>query len=87
MKQIMSGLSVAICMERSVRLEQSVQMFEVHIVKEDGGEGKTREERGRLRELLTVWRTEEELLAVCRRIQKSLGRGQHEGKDKMLSGD
>ena len=38
MKQIMSGSSVATCMERSVRFEQRSQMFEVHTVKEEGGE-------------------------------------------------
>ena len=34
----MSGLSVATCMERSVRFEQRPRMFEVHTVKEEGGE-------------------------------------------------
>ena len=34
----MSGLSVATCMERSVRFERRPRMFEVHAVKEDGGE-------------------------------------------------
>ena len=57
----MSGLSVAICMERSIGFERRLWMFEVHTVKEDGGEeglgawevgeaegdGRTREERWR----------------------------------------
>ena len=34
----MSGLSVETCMERSVRFERRPRMFEVHTVKEDGGE-------------------------------------------------
>ena len=34
----MSGLSVATCMERSVRFERGPQIFEVHTVKEEGGE-------------------------------------------------
>ena len=34
----MSGLSVATCMERSVRFERRPLMFEVHTVKEDGEE-------------------------------------------------
>ena len=37
-KQIMSGLFVATCMEISVRLERRPWMFEVHTVKEEGGE-------------------------------------------------
>ena len=52
----MSGLSVATCMERSVRLERRPQVFEVHTVEEEGGvevlgagegEGSLREERWR----------------------------------------
>ena len=38
MKQIMSVLSVATCMERSVRFERKPRMFEVHTVKEEGEE-------------------------------------------------
>ena len=34
----MSDLSVATCMERSIRLERRPWMFEVHTVKEEGGE-------------------------------------------------
>ena len=34
----MSGLSVATCMERSVRFERRPQIFEVHTVNEEGGE-------------------------------------------------
>ena len=34
----MSGLSVATSMERSVRFERRPKMFEIHTVKEDGGE-------------------------------------------------
>ena len=38
-KQITSGLSVATCMERSVRLERRPRIFEFHTVHEEGGEG------------------------------------------------
>ena len=38
MMQIMSGLSVATCMERSVRFERRPRIFEVHTVNEEGGE-------------------------------------------------
>ena len=34
----MSGLSVATCMEKSVRFERRPRIFEVHTVNEEGGE-------------------------------------------------
>ena len=37
MKQIMSGLSVATFVERSVRFERRPRIFEVHTVNEEGG--------------------------------------------------
>ena len=52
-RQIRSGLSVTTCIESSVRFERRPWIFEVHIVKEEGGEealgamegeGRTREE-------------------------------------------
>ena len=38
MKQIMSGLSVATCKERSERFERRPRIFEVHTVNEEGGD-------------------------------------------------
>ena len=37
-KQIMSALSLATCMERSVRIERRPWLFEVHTVEEVRGE-------------------------------------------------
>ena len=46
----MSGLSVATCMERSVRFERRPQIFEVHTVNEEGGEEALCAGEGRMRE-------------------------------------
>ena len=58
----MSGLSVATCMERSVRFERRPLMFEVHTVKEDGGKEPLGAEEGRVgRDIDRVWEITEEL--------------------------
>ena len=71
----MSGLSVATCMEISVRLEQRPQIFEVHTVNEEGGEEAlgAGEGSGRVRQWSKRRRRYVELLKVlgdCRRNRR-----------------